>query len=126
MKHILFVDDEPRLLEALERMLRPQRRDWRMSFVVGGEAALAAIEETFLPGRVRIDIVVTDMRMPGIDGAELLKNVRERHPDVIRMVLSGYFETESELRANALAHEFLSKPCPPDDLRKTIERYAVV
>ena len=63
MRRVLFVDDEPRILEGLRRMLRSQRHDWEMAFAPGGEAALAMLET--LP----FDVIVSDMRMPGIDGA---------------------------------------------------------
>jgi HD-like signal output (HDOD) protein/CheY-like chemotaxis protein len=115
MKNVLFVDDEPRLLEGLQRMLRPQRRQWDMSFAASGEAALK------LMGEKPIDVIVTDMRMPEMDGARLLELVRERHPGVVRIVLSGYFEKGAALRAAPLAHRFLAKPCEPEKLREAIE-----
>jgi HD-like signal output (HDOD) protein len=68
------------------------------------------------------DVIVTDMRMPGMDGAQLLTSVKERFPSIIRIVLSGFFEKEAALRAVAVAHRFLAKPCDPKDLRETIER----
>ncbi|MBV9506053.1 MAG: HDOD domain-containing protein [Acidobacteriia bacterium] len=115
-KKILFVDDEPLILEGLQRILRPQRKDWEMGFVVSGDAALSALEGN------HFDVIVTDMRMPGMDGAQLLTSVKERFPGVIRIVLSGFFEKEAALRAVAVAHRFLAKPCDPKDLRDTIER----
>jgi putative nucleotidyltransferase with HDIG domain len=116
MKRILFVDDEPKILEALQRMLRPQRSEWEMAFAPGGEAALAMLEaETF-------DVIVSDMRMPGIDGAALLDAVREKYPGMLRVILSGYTELEASFRAVPVAHQFLLKPCDPDALRLAIER----
>ncbi len=67
MRRVLFVDDEPRILEGLRRMLRPQRHEWEMAFAPGGEAALAMMEAS------PFDVIVSDMRMPGIDGAVPLR-----------------------------------------------------
>jgi HD-like signal output (HDOD) protein/CheY-like chemotaxis protein len=116
MKRILFVDDEPRILEGLQRMLRSQRNRWEMVFARGGDEALALL------GSGPFDVIVTDMRMPGMDGARLLQQVQERFPSVIRVVLSGHVEMEAALRAAPVAHQFLSKPCDPERLREVIER----
>jgi CheY-like chemotaxis protein len=86
-KRILFVDDEPDLLESLRDALRRYRHVWRVDFADGGEAALAALAALEAEPA---DVVVADMRMPGMDGATLLARVRDRHPTTIRMVLSGY------------------------------------
>jgi DNA-binding NtrC family response regulator len=117
MRKILFVDDEPRLLEGLERMLRPQRRRWNMHFATGANEALEFLETT------PVDVVVTDMRMPGIDGAALLERVQDRYPSVVRIVLSGQFGEDAQVRASAVAHQFLNKPCTPDALLETIEKH---
>jgi DNA-binding NtrC family response regulator len=117
MRRILFVDDEPRLLEGLERMLRPQRKLWQMQFAIGAEKALAVLDES------EIDVVVTDMRMPGMDGASLLQQVQSRFPGVVRIILSGQFGEEAQRRAAPVAHQFLTKPCSPEILRETIERH---
>src|ERR1700693_5011859 len=116
MKSILFVDDEPKVLEGLRRMLRPYGTVWEMSCANGGEEALAILDSR------HYDIVVTDMKMPGMDGARLLEHVRDRYPGVIRLVLSGYFEQEAGLRAVPVAHQFLVKPCQPEKLCEAIER----
>lgn len=116
MKRILFVDDEPRVLDALQRLLRPQRHHWEMVFVTSGEAALAALAER------PFDVIVSDMRMPGMDGATLLRAVQARYPEMVRIILSGYSERESSLRTLPVAHQFLSKPCDPRVLREVIER----
>jgi HD-like signal output (HDOD) protein len=116
MKRILFVDDEQRVLDGLQRMLRPQRSRWEMAFAAGGEAALGALAaEPF-------DVIVTDMRMPGMDGAQLLETVRDRYPQVARIVLSGYFETGAAVRASPVAHQFLVKPCDAAKLCAALER----
>jgi len=116
MKRILFVDDETQILEGLQRMLRPQRDVWEMAFAPGGEAALAMMEAA------PFDVIVSDMRMPGMDGSTLLGIVCEQHPSVLRIILSGYTEVESTLRAIPFAHQFLMKPCESEMLRMAIER----
>lgn len=116
MKRILFVDDEPHLLEGIQRMLRVQRKEWQMYFANSGKQALAML------GSDPFDVIVTDMRMPEMDGAKLLEHVQERHPGVVRIVLSGHVEMEAAMRAAPVAHQFLSKPCDPEKLRAAIQR----
>lgn len=116
MKRILFVDDEPRVLEGLQRLLRPQRHQWEMAFATSGTAALDLLAER------PFDVIVSDMRMPGMDGATLLRHVQARYPQMVRIILSGYSELESSLRSLPVAHQFLSKPCEPQLLREVIER----
>ncbi len=113
---ILFVDDEMPVLDALRRMLHTMRQQWEMAFVISGEAALEVLE------REPFDVIVCDMRMPGIDGATLLAKVRELYPDMVRIVLSGYTERETVLRVVGRTHQFLSKPCEPEMLKRTIAR----
>jgi HD-like signal output (HDOD) protein len=116
MKRILFVDDEPRILEGLERMLHPCRKQWEMAFASSAREALEIL------ARAPHDVIVTDMRMPEMDGAELLQQVRERYPAMIRIVLSGQFETEAAMRVVQAAHQFLTKPCDAQKLQEVIER----
>src|SRR5579871_5592540 len=99
-KKILFVDDEPLVLTGLERSFRPLRHEWNAVFVGSGADALQAIE------REHFDAIVTDMRMPGMDGAQLLDEVRKRSPHTIRMVLSGQSDQETILRSISPAHQY--------------------
>jgi len=115
-KSVLFVDDEPKVLSGLRRMLRPMRREWEMSFAEGGQKALDILD------RKPFDVLVTDMRMPGMDGAELLEKVREQHPEIIRIVLSGQADRETILRAVGLIHQYMSKPCDAEALKSTLSR----
>src|SRR5215471_2964278 len=115
MKRILFVDDEAKVLEGLERMLRPRRREWEMVFATSGAEALRLLEAS------PFDVIVTDMRMPEMDGAQLLEQVQKRFPSVVRLVLSGYFEMEMAIRAVPVAHQYLAKPCDPEKLRLAID-----
>ncbi len=116
MKTLLFVDDETHVLQGLQRQLRPMRHEWDMNFVVGGNAAL-----DFMATRP-VDIIVSDMMMPGMDGAQLLSEVVKRHPQTVRIVLSGHAARETVLRLVGPAHQYLSKPCEPDELRRAIAR----
>jgi len=109
-KRVLFVDDEAMLLEGLRRALHGMRREWDMHFVESAAAALEALD------REAFDVVVTDMRMPAMDGAQLLELVKQRHPEIIRMVLSGQSSKAAVLRSLAPAHQVLSKPCDPQEL----------
>jgi len=113
---VIFVDDEPRVLEGLKRMLRPKRNEWQMTFVGSAQAALDALKTE------PCEVVVTDMRMPGMSGAELLEVVQREYPDTIRLILSGQAETESVMKALGVSHQFLSKPCDAEILQGTIAR----
>jgi HD-like signal output (HDOD) protein/ActR/RegA family two-component response regulator len=112
--NVLFVDDDPNVIQGFKRSLR-SKRAWRTCFAEGGEAALNILAEQ------EIDIVVADMRMPGIGGAELLKIIQEKYPRIIRMVLSGYTDQELILKSTKLAHQFFAKPCDTDILIKAVE-----
>lgn len=116
MKNVLFVDDEPNVLNGLWRMLHPLRSEWQMSFVSSGSKALELMAAT------PFDVLVTDMRMPGIGGSQLLAEVSNRYPDVIRIVLSGMCDREAALSSVAGAHQFLAKPCEMGLLKAAIDR----
>jgi DNA-binding NtrC family response regulator len=115
VKRILFVDDEPMVLRALGNVLRKHKDRWEMTFVNGGDAALAVMAVA------PVDLIVTDMRMPGMDGVTLLERVAELYPATKRVILSGQtsaITSPSDLRS---AHHVLEKPCPTELLRGTIE-----
>ena len=116
MKKILFVDDEPNVLSGLKRMLRVQRKEWDMEFLPGGEEALKHLAEH------GADVIVSDMRMPGMDGAALLSKVQEAFPSTIRIVLSGHAELEAALRAVSVAHQYLAKPCDSETIKEVVAR----
>lgn len=116
MKRILFVDDEQLVLGGLRDMLRRQRKNWDMTFALGGAAALDEL------ARAHFDVIVSDMRMPGIDGVSLLRTVKERHPATARVILSGHADRAAVFNALPVAHQFLSKPCDTEALRDVIER----
>jgi HD-like signal output (HDOD) protein len=115
-KRVLFVDDEPNILSGMKRMLRSLRKGLDMSFAESGKQALEVMnDEPF-------DIVVSDMRMPGMDGAELLAEIRKQYPETIRIMLTGQADSQSVLRTVTVAHQFLAKPCEPERLKTTLHR----
>lgn len=116
MRRILFVDDEPRVLEGLRRLLRARREEWDLAFAPGGAAALEAL------AAAPVDVIVSDMRMAGMDGGTLLGHVQRDYPSVVRIVLSGDTDKGSTLRALPVVHQFLTKPCDPELLQEVIER----
>ena len=111
---ILFVDDEPMLLKGLERSLHGMRNEWEMEFVPGGLEALAAMSQA------PFDVVISDMRMPGMDGAQLLDQVRTRFSQTVRMVLSGQSDKAAVFRAIRPTHQYLSKPCDIEELKQKL------
>jgi HD-like signal output (HDOD) protein len=118
-RRILFVDDEQSVLDGLRNLLRRQRQQWDMLFVTSGKAALEELVKQ------PVDVIVSDMRMPGMDGAELLTRVRDLYPQTARIVLSGHAEREAIARVVSVAHQFLSKPSDADTVRKVVERTCV-
>ena len=117
---ILFVDDEPLVLAGLRRSLRRYRDQWDTSYAEGGKEALIDME------RSHFDIVVSDMRMKGMDGYELLCHVREKYPDTMRIVLSGQTDHETALKSVSVSHQCLSKPCEGDQLRRVLDRACTI
>lgn len=113
---LLFVDDEPSILDGLRRLLRSQRNEWEMSFASSGQEALEKVAgEPF-------DAVVTDMRMPGMDGAQLLQELARSYPGIVRFVLSGHSDDEMVIKSVGTAHQYLSKPCDSDMLKAALSR----
>jgi HD-like signal output (HDOD) protein/CheY-like chemotaxis protein len=112
---VLFVDDEEDVLAAIRSSLRKERKRFDFRFAVGGAAALAQLEDR--PAA----IIVSDMRMPGMNGAELLERAKVACPESVRIVLSGEAEPKLVLRSIPVAHQWLSKPCDRDTLLAAIE-----
>lgn len=115
-RRILFVDDDPNLLQGLQRMLRGMRHEWDMEFVGSGLEALERLSQA------EFDVIVSDVRMPRMDGIQLLTQIRERFPRVIRLLLSGQADNEKILHSVGPAHQFLAKPCDPENLKTCIAR----
>jgi len=114
--NILFVDDDDRLLAGLRRRLHTFRTRWSFGFVTSGEDALARLESD------GADVIVSDMRMPGMSGVELLRVVQQRWPGTIRIMLSGQTDPAAILEGIGAVHQFLHKPCDPLELFQAIER----
>lgn len=115
-ERVLFVDDEQNILNGLRRMLRSKRTNWELHFANSGPEALKLMKQH------EVDIVVSDMKMPGMDGAELLHQISQTFPNTIRIILSGYADKEAILRTIGPAHQYLSKPCERDLLLGTVNR----
>ena len=111
---VLFVDDEPNILGAYQRVLRGTVR---LEVAQGGEEGLRrmAAEGPFA-------LVIADMRMPGMDGVELLSEVRKRHPQTVRIALSGQASRDTTVRAIGVVHQYLAKPCDAEALKSTLSR----
>ncbi len=112
---ILFVDDEPNILMGLKRMLRPMRDKWELLFATSGAEALE------LMAAHHVDAVVSDMRMPGMDGPQLLRRIQKEYPDTIRFALSGYSDQEMVGQSIAPTHQYLTKPCDEKLLVSSLE-----
>ncbi len=115
-RQILFVDDEPAVLQGLRSVLWTQRSTWDMTFAGGGPAAVEALKSS------AFDVVITDMRMPVIGGGEVLRHAKELQPRAVRIVLSGQTDVETAMKTVFTAHQFLAKPCDAAKLRAVVER----
>lgn len=113
---ILFVDDEPALLKGVERSLRPTRAAWQCDFVDNPAAALELMQQT------AFQVVVSDMQMPGMNGAEFLAQVKARFPETVRVMLTGNADLPTALAAVNEGHIFqlLLKPCEGDRLIQSV------
>ncbi len=119
-KRVLFVDDEPDVLSGMRRMLRPMRTEFDMEFASGGQEALEVMSKQ------TCDIVVSDMRMPGMDGAELLTKIKRQHPNTIRLMLTGHADDEAILRTVGVVHQFMAKPCESEALKLVLSKVSVL
>ena len=115
-RRIIFVDDEPMVLKGLQRTLRKMRGEWEMTFTSSSKEALDIL------GAGSFDVIVSDLRMPEMDGMQLLAEVKSKHPQVVRIILSGQVEQESTFKSVQVAHQSLSKPCDADILKHTLNK----
>ena len=111
---IVFVDDELHILQAMGRGFHCMRNEWNMEFLSSGAAALESL------AKVPADVVVSDMRMPGMDGWQLLAEVKRLYPQTVRLVLSGHADPSSVMLAVGTAQLYLAKPCESGSLKAAI------
>lgn len=117
---LLFVDDEPGILSALRRLFRPH--GYRILIAESGALGLAELEKT------PVNLVISDMRMPEMDGASFLKEVRQRWPETIRILLTGYADVGSTVAAinEGEIYRYISKPWDDNEIvaivREALER----
>ena len=111
---ILFVDDEPNLLAGIQRQMR---KHFAIDTALGGEAGLEAIRS-----RGPFSVIVSDLRMPGMDGIQFLSRVRKATPDTVRMMLTGNADLHAAIEAvnEGNIFRFMTKPCPPETLAKAL------
>jgi len=111
---ILFVDDEINILAGFKRQLR---KEFSMEIALGPEEGMRVLKD-----RGPFAVVVSDLRMPVMDGIEFLANVRKMYPDTVRMVLSGHADLQTAIKAvnEGNIFRFLTKPCHPDTLAKVL------
>ena len=114
---VLIVDEDPALTRSFKRALREE--PYTLLMASDGEEALSYVDS------VPLDLVITDIRMTGMNGYEFLSGVRRRNPDIIRVVFSGYAERESMVKvvAEGLAGAYLAKPCPIGLLKIHVRRF---
>jgi DNA-binding NtrC family response regulator len=114
LPRVLCVDDEPNILRALTRSLHGR---FELVTAVGPHAGLEALER-----EGPFTVVLSDMRMPGMDGVEFLTKVSQRWPQTVRMLLTGMGDTDAADRATreGVIYRTLAKPCPVDDLRDAL------
>jgi len=109
-KTVVFVDDEPKILKGLRRTLDPLRDDWEMLFAESGAQALEIL------GQTKVTALITDMRMPGMSGFELLQTVHQSFPSVIRAILTGQPDRKDFSQIMAVSHYLLWKPAKFEEL----------
>jgi HD-like signal output (HDOD) protein/CheY-like chemotaxis protein len=113
---ILFVDDEQHIIDGLKRMMHSYKNEWDLYFALSGADGLQLMESN------QISVIITDMRMPNMNGAELLEIVQKKYPEVIRIILSGHSDEELILRSINNVHQFLAKPCNSEIIVNTIRK----
>jgi YesN/AraC family two-component response regulator len=115
-KRVLFVDDEKNVLIGFRMLLRPMRDVLEVDVAENGRAALKMMETT------RYEAMVTDIRMPDMDGADLLDAVAGKCPEMVRIVLTGVEDDALRKRLAKTAHLLLQKPCHFSELKFALEK----
>ncbi|MCK9329880.1 MAG: response regulator [Candidatus Cloacimonetes bacterium] len=121
-KSILFVDDEIRILDAFKRTFRKYNKQWDMYFALSGNEALSLMETRKNKNLSPINIIISDMKMPGMNGSELLKIISEKYPNTIRFILSGQAEEKEFINSFSYIHQYFSKPLESEQLINSVTR----
>ncbi|MDR3456217.1 MAG: response regulator [Verrucomicrobiae bacterium] len=110
------MDDEPAMIRVLKMGMRTMAGEWDMQFAEGGEAGLELVKKE------KFDVVITDMRMAGVNGAQLLNHVLRHDPQTVRIILSGYADLSEVVNCVGLTHQYLTKPCGLEDLKSCLRK----
>lgn len=113
---ILILDDEQPALDGLRRVLRPLSSEWELIFVDRADQALECMS------RAPVDLVLSDLMMPGMKGIQFLGEVHSRFPHTVRLILSGYIDRDLLFQCATAAHRAVAKPCQPDVLLAILRR----
>ncbi len=116
MRKILFVDDDPKEIKWLKKILESMRHEWEMKFAASGKEALNFMAKS------PFDAVVSDMRMPEMNGVELLGIITEHYPETVCIIHSELSDKKAVLNSVKSTHQFLMKPSNAETLKYTIER----
>ncbi len=116
MRRILFVDDQAQILNGYKESLKKYAGQIEPLYALNGEAALETL------GQDSVDVIVSDMHMPGMDGPMLLRTVKDKHPGVVRLMLGHPHDLDSAFFALLTVHQVLSKPLDFEALFNAIER----
>ena len=115
-RRVMLVDDEKLIVQGLQRALRPLHDTWEVVAATSGPEALSLLATR------PADLVISDMRMPEMNGADLLEEVKRRSPGTVRIVLSGQAEDAAAFRVLPVAHRYFSKPTEAAALRAFVAR----
>lgn len=113
--NILIVDNQPNAYQGLKRVLWTQKPDWDLTYAENAQKALDLMDAG------EFDVIVSDVKMPVMDGSELLNHVVTQYPDIIRVVLSGQCDQNAAFKLVNTTHLFLEKPCDPKTFIDFIE-----
>ncbi len=114
-KKILFVDDDANLLQSIERIIKTKFKDVTADFKNNADDVIKNIDN------LNYNIVVTDFKMPGLDGQSLIKKIKKKYPEIISIILTGHIEEAIKSIADDPNTFYLEKPYAIDDLMQTIE-----
>lgn len=115
---VMFVDDEVMILNGLKRAFF--RTKWTLLFADSAKKALEMLAQE------SVDFIISDMRMPVMNGAEFLEQVAKKHPQIVRIILSGHSDEEASKRASFVAHQWFNKPCQPQLLKETLDHIYLI